>query len=199
MALTRKLLSALGIEADKIDEIITAHTETVDALKAQRDDLKSKADKYDSLKSDYDELRASKGQPDEYKSKYDELKKEFDNYKADRESRDALERKKSAYRELLKEAGIPDKRFNVILKVTDLMDMKLDKEGKFENEEDLTAKIKEDWGDFISVDRTQGANTPNPTTNSGSTGMMTKKEIMAIRDPEDRQKAIAENHELFNF
>ena len=33
MALTRKCLSALGIEAEKIDEIISAHTETVDGLK----------------------------------------------------------------------------------------------------------------------------------------------------------------------
>lgn len=33
MALTRKFLAAMGIEADKIDSIIDAHTETVDALK----------------------------------------------------------------------------------------------------------------------------------------------------------------------
>ena len=46
MALTRKFLSALGIEADKIDEIINAHSETVDALKEERDNFKSNAEKY---------------------------------------------------------------------------------------------------------------------------------------------------------
>ena len=44
MALTRKFLSALGIEEDKVDEIIKAHTETVDALKEQRDELKADAE-----------------------------------------------------------------------------------------------------------------------------------------------------------
>ncbi len=33
MALTRKFLAALGIEDDKVDEIIQAHTETVNGLK----------------------------------------------------------------------------------------------------------------------------------------------------------------------
>ena len=33
MALTRKMLKAMGIEDEKADEIIDAHAETVDALK----------------------------------------------------------------------------------------------------------------------------------------------------------------------
>ena len=48
MALTRKFLTALGIEADKVDEIINAHAETVDALKAERDTYKDKAEKFDA-------------------------------------------------------------------------------------------------------------------------------------------------------
>ena len=45
MALTRKFLKALGIEDEKVDEIISAHTETVDALKAERDGYKADAEK----------------------------------------------------------------------------------------------------------------------------------------------------------
>ena len=41
MALTRKFLSALGIEEAKIDEIISAHADTVNALKEQRDSYKA--------------------------------------------------------------------------------------------------------------------------------------------------------------
>ena len=33
MALTRRALKAMGIEDEKIDEIITMHTDTVDGLK----------------------------------------------------------------------------------------------------------------------------------------------------------------------
>ena len=35
MALSRKMLSAMGIEAEKIEQIIEAHTETVSGLKDQ--------------------------------------------------------------------------------------------------------------------------------------------------------------------
>ena len=37
MSLTRKMLKAMGIEEEKIDQIIEAHSETVDSLKAVRD------------------------------------------------------------------------------------------------------------------------------------------------------------------
>ena len=43
MALTRKMLKAMGIEDEKIDQIIEAHTETTDALKQQRDEAKAEA------------------------------------------------------------------------------------------------------------------------------------------------------------
>jgi hypothetical protein len=49
MALTRKFLAAMGIEAEKVDEIIAAHTETVNALKEERDTAKAQAAKVDDL------------------------------------------------------------------------------------------------------------------------------------------------------
>ena len=39
MALTRKSLAALGIEADKVEEIINAHVETVNGLKDEKEAL----------------------------------------------------------------------------------------------------------------------------------------------------------------
>ena len=43
MSLTRKMLKAMGIEEEKIDQIIEAHSETVDSLKADRDTYKEDA------------------------------------------------------------------------------------------------------------------------------------------------------------
>lgn len=37
MALTRKMLKAMGIEDEKIDQIIEEHAESVNALKAKLD------------------------------------------------------------------------------------------------------------------------------------------------------------------
>ena len=58
MALTRKYLRALGIEDDKIEEIISAHLETVNPLKDERDSYKDKAEKTDELQKQVDELTA---------------------------------------------------------------------------------------------------------------------------------------------
>ena len=45
MSLTRKFLKAMGIEDEKVDQIIEAHSETVDALKEERDGYKADAEK----------------------------------------------------------------------------------------------------------------------------------------------------------
>ena len=76
MALTRKFLSALGIEQDKIDEIITAHTETVDALKEQRDEYKEQAESVPNLTKELEDLKeqAEANKTDEWQEKYDTLK-----------------------------------------------------------------------------------------------------------------------------
>ena len=40
MALTRSMLKAMGLEPEKVDEIIGAHVESIDALKDQISELK---------------------------------------------------------------------------------------------------------------------------------------------------------------
>ena len=59
MALTRKMLKAMGIEDEKIDQIIEAHTETVDALKEERDTYKEDASKLTAVQK---ELETAKSQ-----------------------------------------------------------------------------------------------------------------------------------------
>ena len=58
MALSRKFLSALGIEADKIDEIINAHTETVDGLKDELSKAKTEAGKLPAIRKELEDLKA---------------------------------------------------------------------------------------------------------------------------------------------
>ena len=57
MALTRKFLSALGIEAEKIDEIIDAHTDTVNALKEERDKYKASHEALQGVQKELDDLK----------------------------------------------------------------------------------------------------------------------------------------------
>ncbi len=76
MALTRKMLKAMGIEEEKVDQIIEAHTETVDALKTQAKEAEEKAKDVDKLQGRIDELEeeAKDAKKDSWKVKYDALK-----------------------------------------------------------------------------------------------------------------------------
>ena len=68
MALTRKMLKAMGIEDEKIDQIIDEHAESVNALKAQRDEFKEAADKADGYKKELDALKAKRARTSTRKS-----------------------------------------------------------------------------------------------------------------------------------
>lgn len=193
MALTRKMLKAMGIEEEKIDQIIEAHTETVDALKEQRDNYKKDAEKLQGVQKELEELKAEGD--DGYKEKYEKIHKDFEDFKKAQANRETEEAKKTAYRNLLKESGISEKRIDSILKVTDLKDLKL-KDGKFENADDLKNGIQKEWSDFVVKKEEKGSNPANPPGGGGG-GSMTKEQILAIKDRGERRRAIAENQSLF--
>ena len=194
MALTRKFLATLGIEADKIDEIIGAHSETVEALKEEREKLRIDAEKYTTTKEELDkanEKLKDYAKEDSFKVKYEALKEDFDNYKKEIQTEKSNTDKRSAYRALLKEIGVADKRIDAIAKLVDLEKIKLDKDGKIEGAEDLKKSLSEEWADFIVKSGTQGAATATPPSGEGSV-VKTKEEIMKIKDTTERQKAWAD-------
>lgn len=200
MALTRKMLKAMGIEEEKIDQIIEAHTETVDALKADRDKLKEDAEKLPEVQKELDKLKAATndGKNASFEVKYNAIKEEYDNFKKEIETKETNSKKEAAFRALLKEVGISDKRLDSVVRVSDLNALKLDKEGKIEGVSDLKKSLKDEWADFIVTEGKAGAETPTPPSGGGKS-YKDKKEIMAIKDATERQKAIAENHELFGI
>lgn len=197
MALTRKFLSAMGIEADKVDEIINAHIETVDGLKEERDQYKHNAELFPNLQKELEELK--KAPKDAYKVKYDALKEEFDQYKHEVSAKETKAKKESAFKTLLKEVGVSEKRIESVLKVSDVDSIKFDEEGHVENANELKKALKAEWADFIVTESQEGSSTAKPPANTGGKVYKTKEEIMSISDTTERQKAIAENHEMFGF
>lgn len=200
MAFSRKFLQALGIEADKVDEIITAHVEVVDALKAERDAYKADADKVPGMQTEIDNLKAanSGSKEDSYKVKYEAIKEEYEAFKAGVETEKTKAQKDAAFRSILKECGIPDKRIDAIVKVSDIDSIVFDDEGNISNKDELVNSVKEEWSDFIPVKSTKGADMANPPANNGK-ATKTKEEIRAIADPIARQKAMLENPTLFGL
>ena len=164
MALTRKFLEALGIEQAKIDEIISAHTEVTDSLKADRDSYKEKAEKYDEAKTELDKAKSEldKVNKDEYKNKYESLEAEFNKYKTDIAEKEVKVKKEEAYKKMLKEIGVNEKSIGAILKVKDLSSLKLDDKGNIVDVDTLKESEKKDWEGFIikSEEERQDPNTP---------------------------------------
>lgn len=186
MAFTRKFLTALGIDAEKIDEIITAHVDTIEPLKAERDKYKADAEKLPEIQKELDALKEA-GDKDAYKVKYEALKEDYDKFKSDVTAKETKAKKESAYRNLLKQAGVSEKRIDAIIKVTDTSKLKFDDEGNLKEADELTKQIKEEWADFIPTTSSEGAKTATPPASKPS--VMTKKDIMAIKDTTERQNA----------
>lgn len=197
MAFSRKMLKALGIEEEKIEQIMDAHVEVVDALKTDRDNYKASADKLSDVQKELDALKANNG--DDYKQKYEKEHKDFEDFKKAQTAKETKAAKAKAYRELLKEAGVSDKRFDSIIKLTDLDGIELDADGKIKDADKHAETIKNEWADFIVSTETKGAKTPNPPANNGGKTTMTRAEIMAIKDDDERQAKIAENPHLFGI
>lgn len=210
MALTRKLLSSFGIEADQIDQIIEAHSETVNALKTEIASLKDEAE---AGKKNAEELKSVQKEFADYQKKveaeakeregkdYDKLLKEYNDYKAEQERKAVRAEKEEAYKQILKDAGIPEKHYAKILKYSDVDGVELDDKGKITTAKEILKEIKEEWSDHIEKEQKKGADSDNPPEDKGGGGKggMTKEEIMQIKDRTERQKAIDENLELFGY
>ena len=190
MALTRRALKAMGIEEEKIDEIISMHSETVDGLKADVSRYKADAEKLPGVQAELDSLKSSGGN---WEQQYNNVKKEFDDYKAEQAGKAAKEAKEGAYRNLLKATGVDEKRIESIMKVSKLDDIEMDGD-KLKNQEALIESIKSEWADFITSDSGVKVNTG---IKIGGGNPVTKESIMKIKDASQRQKAIAENIGLF--
>lgn len=202
MSLTRKMLKAMGIEEEKIDQIIEAHSETVDSLKADRDSYKEDAEKLKGVQKELDDLKA-KGD-DGWKEKHDNLKVEFDNYKNDVEAKETKAAKEAAYRAILKDANLSEKGIEKAVKYADWDKIELDEDGKLKGANDHIKSVREEWAEYVTTTTTTGAKTSTPPANNGG-AKLTKAEIYA-RDEHgryklstaERQKALAENPELLN-
>lgn len=192
MSLTRKFLKGLGLNEDQIDAVVEEHTNTTNGIIADRDKYKADAEKLPEVQKQLDNLQ--KGDND-WKTKYEKEHNDFEAFKKDVNGKEEAAKVREAYQKLLEGAGVANKHFGSILRVTDFSSMKLDKDGNLEGADKLTEDIKSEWSDFISTTSTKGAGVQDPPAKGGKA--KTKEEILAIKDTTERQQAMAENIELF--
>lgn len=195
MALTRKMLKAMGIEEEKIEQIVDAHVETVNGLKAELETAKADAAKLPDVQKELDALKA-KGD-DGWKEKHDKVKAEFDSYKGEIAAKETRSAKEKAVKAYFEAKNIGGANLNIAMRSVnaEIDAVELDGE-KIKDTAALDALVSGDLAGLVSK--------PGVRVDTGgklNTGAapVTKEDIMKIRDGQARRKAMLENPALFGL
>ena len=199
MSFTRSFLKASGLTDEQITAVMEEHSAVVEALKQQRDNFKADAEKLPEVQRQLDEMKGG----EDYKAKYDGLQKEFDGYKAQVKAEAELNAKKDAYRKMLAEEKVSDKRIGAVLRLTDFDKMKLGADGALADPDKLREAIRTEWADYIVTTRVEHEQVATPPTGQ-SGGKLTRDDIFKrdehgryVHTTEERQKMIQENPQAF--
>lgn len=138
-------------------------------------------------------LAALAGDMEEWRAKYEEAARALEECR----ERERLAAVRAAYRALLEAERVDPRRIEAILRVTPLAELELGEDGRLADEARLAEAIRREWADFIVTEARRPAAVSTPPVSGAC--RMTRAEIMGIRDAGERQRAIAENHELFGF
>lgn len=190
MALTRKFLKALGVSEEAIEEIITAHTDVTDDLKTQLKTAQDVQKQLDTITAERDNLQKKLNDP-EQANRVAELEKQIAEY----QKRETTAQKRTALTALLEKIGIDKRGFARVLAATDLDGVEMDGES-IKDADKLAESLKTEWSDLITEPGATGKPPQTPPQNPGNGGM-TKEQIMAIKDRDERRVAIAQHLDLF--
>lgn len=183
----RKILeNAETSNDDKAKAILDALHEETDALR-------------DELDTEKNARVAAEKERDAANSGKQTAEQALTDYKDQQTKKDAHAAKESKFREQLKAAGVLEKYFDRIVRLSgeDIDKMELDSKGNVKNADKLAKSLKNDWSDYVGSTTTKGAQVDNPPANTGS--KMTKEQIIKIKDATERQAAIAANPEAFGL
>ncbi len=183
----------MGIEDEKIEQIIDMHSETVDGLKAEI--TAAKGAKATEKKGEEKPSATKPEDTDAYKA----LKAEFDKYKADTAEKEAKAAKEKAVRAYFEGKKISGKNLDIAMRgaAAEIAGLEMDGD-KIKDAKALDDLVSGVYSGLVTQTETAGAKTPNPPAATGKTAK-TKAEIMAIKDDSERWSAMRDNPELFGL
>ena len=164
MALTRSFLKALGIEEEKIGEIISAHSETVSGLKAEIDKYKADAEKLPDVQKQLDDAntKLKAADSDGYKAKYEAEKAAHEKLKTDTANEKTRNAKESALREALKAEGYSEAGIKKIVKYGGFIDSAELDGDKLKDSDKLLESVAAEWSEYKGTTKTESAKPDNP-------------------------------------
>ncbi len=161
MAITHKLLKALGISDEAIDEIITAHRETVDAIKAERDELLTRASTVDTLTAERDKLRHDLEEAQAHTGDAGKVQAEFDAYKAQIETEKSNSAKRKLVHAALEKAGANPAALDLLTNTVALDKVELNGD-TLKDEDSVINPIRESHAALFGTQIQKGAPDMNP-------------------------------------
>lgn len=188
------------ISETAINAITSAIKTAVGNEYVEKERYKAKLTEIDTLKEQAQTADDKATTAEKWQDKYNSLKADFDKYKGDVQAKETKAAKEKAYREALKDANLNEKGVEKALKYAEWDKIELDEDGKLKDAKSHVKNAREEWAEYVVKNGQRGAETHNPPENGGGgRTYKTKDEIMKITDTVERQKAIADNHELFGF
>lgn len=183
MTLTRKMLKAMGIEEEKIDQIIEAHAETVDGLKEKLKTAEADGEKLKGVQKELDDLKAN----GDYKDRYEAEHKAFEDYKTAQAQKETQAAKEKAAKAYFEAKGITGANLDIAMRGAkdEISGLELDGD-KIKDAKALSDLVSGTFAGLIVTKTTQGAATATPPANTGGT-LKTKDEIY-VRDEHGRFK-----------
>lgn len=188
-----------SIPSDAVAKLTQTVSSSVGREFVEKERYSKKIEEIEALKTEKQTAEDSATTAEKWKTKYQALKDDFESYKGEQAKKETRAAKEKAYRELLKQAGVNEKRLDAVLRVSDVDSVELDEKGTIKGADKLTEGIKSEWADFIGTTSIQGAQTATPPASTGGNGM-TKADIYKkddhgryVMSAVERQKALMEN------
>lgn len=165
--LTRKYLTALGIDADKIDSIIESHTDTLEAIKAERDKLKGDVEKVEALTKERDALSAKVQALEKAGGDAAKVQQEFDAYKASVETEKTNAQKTALIKAALEAEKANPAAIALLMKEIDLSKVELDGD-KLKDAKAVVEPVKAAYGAFFGKVNQQGTPIVSPPSSGNN-------------------------------
>ncbi len=161
MAITHKFLKALGISEDASEEIISAHRETVDSIKAERDELLARANTVDTLTAERDKLKHDLEETMAHAGDAGKVQAEFDAYKAQIETEKSNSAKLKLIRTALEKAGANPAAIDLMMNAVALDKVEMNGD-TLKDEDSVVNPIKESHAALFGTPIQKGAPDVNP-------------------------------------
>lgn len=162
----KAILKANGIEGEVADTISEAIKQDIPKDFVSKAQYSKKVNAIDELNNKIADLEAAATNPDSSKAELERVQAEFEAYKQNIETEKTNASKSSTLREQLKAEGFNEKIINLLTKNFDLDKIEIE-EGKIKGWEEMVKPMKEEYGEFISVETQTGNPPANPPSNIG--------------------------------